>query len=194
VIRVAGETYASPDDVRAAAAALERDAERTTGEETPARRSAMRHVEALRAAARQAEEAAAAKTPQPSDRPGSPRGKGRRRGPPRRRPTLTPGLSRAYQRTGIPATLTSTTTLLLQALGMTIGIAALVILVGNRRGPQAFSELAGTLAGAVAWIVEPTDPLAPRPRTGPAASVGGLFAASSRARGAPLTYGYGRGG
>jgi hypothetical protein len=195
VIRVAGERYDTPEAAFAAADELERQAEAETGESTPARRSIEGHVAAIRAAARKAQEREAARTSQPPDAPGGRGGRRRSRGASgsRRRPAFTPPLAGAYRRTGIPGALTSTTTLALQAAGMTIAIAALVLLLANRRGPQAFAELANALAGAVGWIVDPVDPLAPRPQvTAPPPARSTSSPPATRATVA--TYGYGRGG
>jgi hypothetical protein len=125
-----------------------------------------------------------------------------KRSPSRARPaarTFTPRTSRTLRQTGIPAAGAGVTALGLQLAGLTIGVAALVLVLSRPRGVDALSSLFDGAAGLVRFVVEPTDPLAPLPAPKPAAWVappatprrvlpprrGGIAA--------PAAYGYGVG-
>jgi hypothetical protein len=213
-IRVRGVTYRNPDEAYVAAEELEHHADtlaenlRRSGKEGDADTVQDRgHADAerLRTWARERQGVEADRTEQPADRPNEPargevpvrahtRGGGRRRArsQPRARPRgrsrggFTPRTRSVIAQTGIPSAASSATTLLLQVLGLTLGIAFLTLLL-SRRGVQAFAELAGGAGHALDRIIEPVDPLAPRPKPPPPAVRGASRSAASFARSGAAT-------
>lgn len=193
-VRVRGVTYRNPDEAYVAAEELEHHADelaaqlRERGKDGEADQVQDRgHADAdkLRAWARDRETVEAEATEQPQDRPTrrkAPRRRaGRRRGSTSSsRPRFTPRTRSLARETGIPQATSSATSFLLQLAGLTIGIAFLTLLL-TRRGVQSFSDLANSAANGLAWIIEPTDPLAPRPKASPA-SLGASAAAAAHAR------------
>lgn len=179
-IRVHGVTYTNPDEARVAADDREHQVDelaadlRARGRDGEADQVQDRgHADAatLRAWARDREADEAGDTEQPDDRPTEPARPRRRRA---RRPSVTPRTrsvvgatggagGAALQATGIPQ---STSSLLLQAAGLTILVAFLTLAV-TARGSSAFAGLAGAGANGLSWFISPTDPLAPH---NPAAS------------------------
>ena len=206
-VRVRGVTYRNPDEAYVAAEELEHHADqlaeqlRRSGKEGEADTVQDRgHADAerLRTWARDREAAEADATEQPADRPRETRrshGGGRRRasrpraGPrsrSRRGGVFTPRTQRIVEQTRIPAAASSATTLLLQALGMSLGVAFLVLLL-SRRGVQAFADLAGGTGRGLSWLIEPVDPLAPRPKPAAAGVQGASLQAATYARSGAAT-------
>lgn len=191
-MRVRGVTYTSPDEAYVAAAELEHHAEtvasnlRRDGKDAEAEKVSDRanaDAAKLREWARGREAAEASATPQPTDAPkprrrsSAPKARGatRRRGS--SRPRLTPSTRRYASQTGITGATSSATSLLLQVVGLTLGVAFLTLLL-TPRGVGAFAGLTSGLSGGLRWIIDPVDPLAPRPK--PAAA--SYTPASSSAR------------
>jgi hypothetical protein len=159
-------------------------------------------AERLRAFAREREEHAAAATAQPPDAPpptsssssGS-QGKGARgrsstrgrssssspRRPARRGSSsgraFTPRTRSIVVGTGIPRATSSATSLALQVLGLTLGVAFLTLLLTDR-GVSAFGDLAGGIGNGLRWLLDPVDPLAPRPK--PTATASATATANAR--------------
>jgi hypothetical protein len=187
-IRVRGVTYTNPDEARVAAEEIRHRADELAeqlrfdgkdGEADQLQDRGRADAARLLEWARDFEAAEAGRTEQPPDTP-RPRKPSRRsashasRGDRRRRvarprtgtrrastPKLTPQTRTLIRGTGIPAATSSATSLALQVAGLTIGVAFLTLLLTDR-GVSAFSGLAGGLAGGIAWIIDPVDPLAPR--------------------------------
>jgi hypothetical protein len=199
-LRVRGVTYTNPDEAYIAAEELEHHADdvaaglRASGKDGEADTVQDRgHADAekLRAWARDRETTEAARTEQPADRPRA-SGRARRRRASGRRSssrsrsgsTFTPRTRSIARGTGIPQAASSASSLVLQVAGLTLGI-ALLTLVLTRRGVQAFSDLAAAGANGISWIIEPVDPLAPRPK--PVAAQGASTAATAYARSGAAT-------
>jgi hypothetical protein len=197
-LRVRGVTYTNPDEAYIAAEELEHHADdvaaglRASGKDGEADTVQDRgHADAekLRAWARDRETTEAARTEQPADRPRASGRAPRRRASGRTRPsrsgsTFTPRTRSIARETGIPQAASSASSLVLQVAGLTLAI-ALLTLVLTRRGVQAFSDLAAAGANGLSWIIEPVDPLAPRPKL--VAAQGASTAATAYARSGAAT-------
>jgi hypothetical protein len=197
-LRVRGVTYTNPDEAYIAAEELEHHADdvaaglRASGKDGEADTVQDRgHADAekLRAWARDRETTEAARTEQPADRPRASGRAPRRRASGRTRPshsgsTFTPRTRSIARETGIPQAASSASSLVLQVAGLTLAI-ALLTLVLTRRGVQTFSDLAAAGANGLSWIIEPVDPLAPRPK--PVAAQGASTAATAYARSGAAT-------
>lgn len=92
-----------------------------------------------------------------------------RRGRPARRSRTSSFMGRAARDTGIPAATQSATTLILQTLGLMIGLALLFLVLRNAeqsgRGNSVIDLIGGGVTTFVAAVIRPVDPLAPRSST-----------------------------
>lgn len=99
-----------------------------------------------------------------------------RRGRPARRSRTSSFMGRAARDTGIPAAGQSATTLILQTLGLMIGLALLFLVLRNAeqsgRGNSVIDLIGGGVTTFVAAVIRPVDPLAPRSSATGDASLG----------------------
>jgi murein DD-endopeptidase MepM/ murein hydrolase activator NlpD len=182
-LRLGGVTYRTPDQARVGAETIEHDAEeradayRANGDEALAERvmdRASEQADRLRTWAREREEADAAGTVQPSNRPRSPRSSGSRTTTNRRR-SPSPGsrrrggsassaaraarrdVGRGLERTGLEPYTSGAADLGWTFVGMALGLSVLFLLLRGR-GPAAVEGIIGGATAGFARFLDPGDP------------------------------------
>lgn len=94
-----------------------------------------------------------------------------------------PRTARAFRQTGIPGAAGSTTALVLNVLGLMIGLSLLYLVLTNAeragKGGGVVGQTLGIVTGAIGAIVSPRDPLTPSSSAGAAPGSSGVTAGSA---------------